>query len=147
MKKLILKYKEIILYIFFGGITTLINWAAYAIMSYLFSNISSFDDETIVIYSNIIAWIIAFIFAFFVNKFFVFENKNKDNIKREFFNFFLSRTFTGVLEIVLVPFLVHIGINQTIFGVKGFVSKIIVTVIVTILNYVFGKLVFKKKSN
>ena len=147
MKKLIFKYKEIILYIFFGGITTLINWAVYAIMSYLFSNISSLNDETIVIYSNIIAWIIAFIFAFFVNKFFVFENKNKDNIKREFFNFFLSRTFTGVLEIVLVPFLVHIGINQTIFGVKGFVSKIIVTVIVTILNYVFGKLVFKKKSN
>lgn len=98
MKKLILKYKEIILYIFFGGITTLINWAAYAIMSYLFSNISSFDDETIVIYSNIIAWIIAFIFAFFVNKFFVFENKNKDNIKKKNFLISFYQSFYGCIR-------------------------------------------------
>jgi putative flippase GtrA len=147
MKNLFKKYKEIILYIFFGGITTLINWIAYAIFVNMFPTSDSLIFKAS--FANILAWIIAFLFAFVVNKIFVFESRDK-NIKiigKEFLLFFLSRAFTGILEIVLLPLLIKIGISQSIFGIDGFLAKLIVSVIVTILNYIFSKkIVFTKQK-
>ena len=41
---------------------------------------------------------------------------------------------------------VAIGLNQTIFGIDGMVSKVLVSVVVVILNYILSKLfVFKNK--
>ena len=54
---------------------------------------------------------------------------------------------TGVLELFGVPLLVAIGLNQPLFGAEGFVAKLVVSVIVVILNYVFSKLIiFKDKK-
>ena len=65
----------------------------------------------------------------------------------EFFRFASARVVTGLLESFLVPFLVGRGLNQTIFGIEGSIAKILVSVIVVILNYVFSKLlVFRKKK-
>lgn len=62
----------------------------------------------------------------------------------EFGKFFSARAATGIMEIAAVPFLVGIGLNQTIFGIEGMVAKVLVSVLVVLLNYVFGKLfVFK----
>ena len=72
IKKLI--NKEIILYVIFGVLTTIVNLIAY----YLFSNIININY----LISNAIAWIISVVFAYITNKFFVFNNSdiNKDVI-------------------------------------------------------------------
>ena len=71
IKDLYKKYKEIILYLIFGVLTTLVN----IIIFYLFNDIIKIDYKI----SNIIAWITSVIFAFITNKLVVFESKNKNN--------------------------------------------------------------------
>ena len=64
--KLIKKYKEIIMYLIFGVLTTLVNWFCYAFLT------KSGMEMNI---SNCIAWLVAVLFAFITNKVFVFESK------------------------------------------------------------------------
>ena len=66
IKKVLYKYKKLILYILFGGMTTILNWIVYAIGVKLQLGITI---------SNILAWSIAVFFAFITNKLFVFESK------------------------------------------------------------------------
>lgn len=140
-KNIIIKYKEIIMYVIFGALTTVVNWAVYTLLVH-------YTNAGITL-SNAAAWIVSVIFAFITNKIWVFESKStKANmIIKELFSFITSRAVTGAMEIICVPLLVKIGLNQTIFGIEGAWSKLIVSVAVVILNYVFSKLiVFKKKK-
>ncbi len=146
LKKLFYKYKEIITYIIAGGLTTIVNWVVYAACTN-FLPIES--TEQLILFSNIAAWILAVLFAYIINKQWVFESKTHSFIEllREFTGFIGSRLFTGLLEILGVPLLVILGMNQTFFGIEGFLSKVLVSILVTILNYVFSKLfIFKKKQ-
>lgn len=141
IKELIIKYKEIIIYIIFGGLTTVVNWVVYTLLVH-------FTPLGITV-SNAIAWVAAVIFAFVTNKLWVFESRSfaPGVLAKEFVSFTASRALTGVLEIFGVPFLVKIGLSRTIFGIEGAWSKLIVSVTVVILNYIFSKLiVFKNKS-
>lgn len=100
--------------------------------------------------ANVLAWVLAVIFAYVTNKLFVFESYswNPKFVLRELALFVSARLATGVLEIFGVPFLADLGLNQTIFGIDGMVSKIIVSVLVVILNYVFSKIfIFKKEKD
>lgn len=140
-KNIIIKYKEIIMYIIFGGLTTLVNWVTYTLLVH-------YTNAGITI-SNAVAWIVSVIFAFITNKLWVFESKSTKPkmLIKEFISFIASRALTGVMEIICVPLLVKIGLDQTIFRIEGAWSKLIVSVAVVILNYVFSKLiVFKKKK-
>lgn len=162
MKKLLEKYKEIIMYIIFGVLTTLVNWVTYALVEpplsrafhgdevILTMSHFSLTNATMAIFlANFIAWVAGVLFAFVTNKIWVFESKSwrpKVALK-EFWLFVLARLITGALEWFGVPLLVAIGMNQPLFGVEGFVAKIVVSVIVVILNYVFSKLIiFKNKD-
>jgi putative flippase GtrA len=61
--------------------------------------------------------------------------------------FLSARIFSGVVEIVGLPLLISIGLDQSILGIEGMVSKIAISVIVVILNYILSKiLVFRKKG-
>ena len=133
VKKIIYKYKKLILYIFFGGITTLLNWGVYAVGVKMKLGITS---------SNVLAWAIAVIFAFVTNKLYVFESKTLKIriVFSEFIKFFGSRMLTGVIEIAGLPFLYYVGVDQNLFGIDGFIAKIMISVIVMILNYVFSQL-------
>lgn len=146
IKDLFLKYREIIMYLIMGGGTTVVNWGVYAV-SVTILPISKADTKVLV--ANIIAWTLAVIFAYVTNKIWVFESyswKLKFVIK-EVFLFVSARLATGLLEIFGVPLLVKLGLNQTIFGIEGMVSKILVSIIVVILNYIFSKLfIFKNNS-
>ena len=139
-KELFAKYKEVIMYLVFGALTTIVSWGTYALfVRGIGINISV---------GNALSWICAVTFAFFTNKFFVFRSKEiKPSVFfKELVSFFSARIVTGAIEIVGVPLLVKLGLNQTIFGTEGMLSKIIVSVLVVILNYVFSKLiVFRKK--
>ncbi len=146
MKDLFIKYKEIILYIFFGMLTTAVSFVSYGILTKL---IHLQSDIAGIAVSNVISWICAVIFAFITNKIWVFESRSggAKTVLNELWKFVASRLVTGALEWFGVPFLVYLGLNQTVFGVKGMLSKLIISAAVVILNYVFSKiLVFNKKK-
>ena len=91
--------------------------------------------------ANVISWISACTFAYFTNRKWVFENKEKANIK-EASKFYLSRVSTLLIDMALMfIFVTKLGVNDKIM-------KLVVQVVVTILNYVFSKfIVFREKKN
>lgn len=135
-----IKYREIISYLFWGGATTCVSWGTYTVFAAVLN--------TSVIVANILSWVFAVIFAYITNKIWVFQSKSwkRDVIIQELGLFLSTRFATGLFEIIAVPFLVNVGMDQTIFGVKGAVSKVVVSVLVVILNYIFSKLVIFKKN-
>ena len=154
LKKLFIKYKEIVAYLFWGVMTTLVNWVSFYLLSKIFDGreewvIALFgrDFSMTLLIVNGLSWLIAVLFAFVVNKIWVFDSKSwdKKTALPEFAKFFSARVVTGILEIVAVPALVALGMNGTVFGVEGMVAKVFTSIFVIILNYVFSKLfVFKK---
>lgn len=146
IRELIKKYRELVTYVISGGLTTLVNWATYTLFVHFFlTGISNTELRATI--SNAIAWIVGLIFAYFINKLWVFESKSMAPavVVKEFLSFTAARAVTGVMEIFGVPLLMRIGLNQTLFGVEGAIAKIAVSVIVIILNYVFSKLIIFKK--
>ena len=138
-KKKHLDVGEILRYLVMGGLTTLVSWGTYA----LFAKTCGLS----IIVSNILSWICAVLFAYLTNKVWVFHSRSWEFrfVIREAALFFSARLATGVLEMAGVPLLVKAGLDQKIFGVKGMLSKVVVSIIVVILNYIFSKLlVFKK---
>lgn len=146
LKKLFCRYRQIILYVIAGGLTTLVNWVAYAACTGV---LPIKNTEQLILTSNTIAWIIAVLFAYVTNKRWVFETKTDSfsSLLKEMISFIGARLLTGLLEILGVPLLVKLGMSQTLFGIEGFLAKIIVSIVVTVLNYILSKLiVFKKKK-
>jgi len=140
------KYKEAIDYLFWGGMTTVVSWSSYSLFVLLLE--TSLAETATVFWANILSWICAVAFAFVTNKLWVFQSKSWAGavVFPELTKFLSSRVATGIFEMVAVPALVTIGLNQTIFGIDGMVSKILVSVVVVILNYILSKLfVFKTK--
>ncbi len=135
------KYREIISYLFWGAATTAISWGSYSVFEK--------GCGLSIAISNILSWICAMTFAYITNKIFVFKSYTwkPKFLLREFGLFASARLGTGILEIIFVPLLVRVGLDQTIFGVEGALSKILVSIVVVILNYIFSKLfIFKKKT-
>ena len=136
--KLYHTYKEAIDYLFWGGMTTVVSWGSYSAFVLLGAS---------VFWGNVLSWICAVLFAFVSNKLWVFQSKSwaGNVLLPELGKFLSSRVATGVFEMVAVPALVALGLNQTILGIEGMVSKVLVSVVVVILNYILSKLfVFKK---
>ena len=141
MMELFKKHKEIILYIIFGVGTTLVNWIVYTLLV-------TICNAGITV-GNAIAWVAAIIFAFITNKLFVFESKSwaLTTTLKESFSFLASRILSGIVEIVGPILMIQIGLNQSVFGIKGAVAKAITSIVVIILNYLLSKLlVFRKKE-
>lgn len=135
MKALWSKYREIILYLVFGGITTVVNYGVYVLCGHVFS----MD----VVPSNIIAWVFAVIVAFVTNKLWVFESRSREKktVLKEFTEFVLARLATMLIETALLWIFVDL------LHVNDLIMKIITNVIVVILNYIFSKfIIFKKKK-
>lgn len=147
IKDIYFKYKEIILYIIFGVLTTAVSFVSYGILTKLIHLQSEIAGIAV---ANVISWICAVLFAFVTNKIWVFESRTGElkAVFSEFWKFVAARLLTGALEWFGVPLMVYIGLNQTVFGVKGMLSKLTVSVAVVILNYVFSKIfVFRKKKS
>ena len=132
---LVKKYKAPILYLFFGGVTTVINIAVYNLLYYV---VGMSNDL-----SNIISWIITVAAAYITNKLWVFESRGtgKKVLLREITSFFGCRAATGVMDFAIM----HIGVD--IMSYPAFWLKIISNVIVIILNYVASKLIIFKKGD
>ena len=131
--------KEIILYLFFGVLTTIVSWISYALFVHIGIEINI---------SNILSWFCAVLFAFITNKWFVFMSRSVSvkTLVYELGSFFGTRLFTGVVAWVLFSVLYIIGLNQSLFNTDGFIAKIISTVAEIIINWLFSKyVVFRKK--
>jgi len=145
--KLYNQYREAIDYLFWGGMTTVVSWGSYSLFVVLLGS-SALTETSMVFWANILSWVCAVIFAFVTNKLWVFQSKSwaGNVLLPELTKFLSSRVATGIFEMIAVPALVAIGLNQTIFGIEGMVSKVLVSVVVVILNYILSKLfVFKNK--
>ncbi len=129
------RMREIFLYLFFGGLTTLVNFAVYTL----------FVNRLGVTLSNGFAWSVAVLFAFVTNRKWVFHSRST-HWGKELLTFVGGRLFSGVLEIFLPTILITVGLTQTAFGITGFWAKALVSVLVVVLNYVVSKwIVFQKK--
>ena len=86
--ELLKKYREVISYLIFGFLTTLVNFVTY----FIAHNLLGIDE----IISNIIAWFVAVVFAFITNKTIVFESKKKTfkALAYEVSSFFIFRIVT-----------------------------------------------------
>ncbi|MGN1416750.1 MAG: GtrA family protein [Oscillospiraceae bacterium] len=140
LKELFTKYRELIMYVIIGGCTTLVNWAVYAVLTAAGAGMTA---------ANGAAWGCAVIFAFFANKLIVFESRSFSpaTVIKEAIKFVSSRVLTGLIEIFLPSLLFRAGLDMSVFGIEGAAAKLTVSVLIIVLNYVFGKLVvFTKKD-
>ena len=133
IKQLAEKYREFIRYAIVGVLTTAINLGVF----YVLAHIGSSDDELHTILFNSIAWAASVVFSYFASRRFVFQSNAETPRQRlgEFSGFALSRGLTLILEDVLLYVMVASGIDSKI-------AKIPVCVIVVIVNYITGHLVF-----
>ncbi len=136
-KEIIIKYKEIISYLIFGVLTTLVSMLVYYGLVYTIIDPS---NALMLQIANIISWVIAVIFAYITNRKYVFLSKNNNKIK-EISTFFSSRIVTLILDMLIM----FIGV--TILKGNDKIIKIISQIIVIIGNYILSKLfVFKKEK-
>lgn len=144
IKRVFENHREIIAYLFWGGMTTIVSWGSYAVFSVILNRL--FSDNISITIANILSWICAVAFAFVTNKIWVFNSKSWEFRVwwSEMIKFVAARLATGILEMVAVPLAFKIGLDFAIFGIKGMGAKIIINVIVVILNYIMSKaFVFK----
>ena len=138
MKELYLKYKEIINYLIFGVLATVVSLAVYYGLTLTILDPNKALELQI---ANILSWVSACTFAYFTNRKWVFENKEKASLV-EAGKFYLARVSTLLIDMGLMfIFVTKLGVNDKIM-------KLIVQVIVIVLNYIFSKfIVFKEKKN
>ena len=127
------KHWDVVTYLFFGVLTTLVNYAVY-LPCY---NLLSLSAAV----SNVIAWVVAVAFAYLTNKPWVFQSHDWSAkvVVPELMKFVACRIGSGVLETGMIfVFVDWLGFNGNVF-------KLITSVLVVILNYIGSKLlVFKK---
>ncbi len=143
---------EIVSYLVFGVLTTVVNFVTYMILGIfagenyeakvLFS-IGAFDFQLILL-MNGIAWVASVLFAFVTNKLFVFESSSwKINVlMKEIISFFGARVISFIIfEELFFALLVNV------LHLNDLVAKLLVAVFVVIFNFVASKLViFRKKG-
>ena len=139
IKELYVKYKEIINYLIFGVLTTLVNLITKYILLFTILNPTNGFQLQIAI---IISWIAGVLFAYFTNRKFVFESKNENKLK-EFISFVVARIATLLLEMFIMWFFVTLlKLDSDLYVV---IFTLVAQVAVIIGNYIFSKLfVFKK---
>ena len=139
IKALCVKYREIIVYILVGGMTTLVSWGCKFLFGAIFYpgvTLPTVAQNTVL---SIVENVSGILFAYFPNRKWVFQSKDP-NIGREFLGFVGSRLGTWGLSYVLNLLLVNV------LHIDYRVTTILVAVVVVISNYVISKfLVFRKK--
>lgn len=134
IRDLVVKYWDIVSYLFFGVCTTIVNYLIY-IPCYNFWGMSA----TV---SNMIAWVVAVAFAYLTNKPFVFKSHDwsAKTVVPELTKFIGCRVGSGAAETLILFLAVDF------LGWNGNIWKLLTQIMVVILNYIGSKLlVFRKK--
>ena len=148
IKELFKKYQELILYVLFGGLTTVVNFVVFWLLNKAIG-------ETAYLLNNAIAWFCAVVFAYVTNKLCVFDSKSWEIkvVIKEVPEFFLARVFSLIVEEGgLWLFVEKMGFDKLSFNLLGFevtgklTAKLVLAVIVVILNYFFSKFIIFAKN-
>ena len=163
LKKLYDKFEELIIYIYYGLLTTLLNLIVQGIAQAILNplpisgltipNLLTWDAAAVkTTIATAIAWTVAVIFAFYVNKKYVFKSVTQSGkqLMYEFWTFISARIASLFMEMVIMNIGAHFYSsdgehvdNQLMYWVFKFIAQ----VVVTLANYFFSKLVvFKKKK-
>lgn len=132
LKDLIKKNQEIITYVIFGVLTTIVNLISYRLFTEIKLNL---------FLSVLLAWVLATIFSFITNKLFVFKSKKwtLSVLGEELFKFLSACIFSLGVDLFDMWIMVEILI------IHDMVAKFISNVIGTVINYILRKfIVFKK---
>lgn len=140
------KMRELFVYVFFGVLTTVVNWVIYTVLTGAFGMTGYPEGSTAYVLignaSNAVAWIVSVLFAFFTNKRYVFKSdKTRENGAWKEFGLFVSAR-------VLSYLIFDLGLyTLCLFILPHQVDKILMNVMVVIFNYLASKLVvFRKKA-
>ena len=135
-KKYYNQYKEPVLYLIFGGLTTLTNFLSYFLLAHVL--------RLPTVAATIAAWVLSVLFAYVTNKRWVFESRRRHwgALLREAAAFFACRAFSGLLDVLIM------WVCVDWLHWNDLVVKIASNVLVIVLNYLFSKLwIFKKENN
>ena len=133
IKSLLDKYREQIVYLVFGVLTTVVNYLA----TWLFYGLLGIHE----LVSNVLAWAVAVAFAFVTNKLLVFNsNAGGGRLLYEIATFVGARVLTLGIEELMI----YLGV--TVWGINLYLVKLAAAVIVVITNYILSKLVIFKKN-
>ena len=129
------KYKDMLWYVIFGGLTTLVNLAAYYILTRV--------TGTTVLWSTFLAWWIAVSFAYLTNRVLVFHSQNKriHAILLEFAFFIACRLLTGAMDMGIM----YLFVDR--LGFSDLYIKIASNILVILGNYIASRLLIFKKHN
>lgn len=135
IRSLLREHREIVSYVFWGGMTTLVNYTTYFLLTRQF--------DVYYAYANAIAWAVSVLFAYVTNKLFVFRSREWGwKALRELWQMVTARIFSGLLEMGALMLFVEV-----LHFPDGPV-KIVVSVVVVIVNYVMSKwIIFKPNQN
>ena len=136
LKALFRKYEESLLYLVFGGLTTVVDFIIYILMTDIF--------HVNYLISNVIAFVGAVIFAFFTNKLYVFKSHSFEmgKVLYEMVTFVGARLFSLVVNmVILYVFVEWVGLDDLMV-------KIGAAVVVVVMNYGISKwVVFNPKHS
>lgn len=137
IKKIFKKYHEVIMYLVFGVLSTIICVVSYYVLTITILN----PDEPFQLQiANFLSWFITVLFVYFTNRKFVFISTEKNKVK-EVSKFFLARIVTLLMDMIIMAF------GVTFFHFNDKIVKIFSQVIVIVSNYFFSKVfVFKGKK-
>ena len=136
IKSLFKQYREPILYIVFGGLTTIVSFVSYWILV----------DVCRIHYmvSTVLSWVISVSFAYVTNRRWVFESRASGTkaVIREMLSFFACRIASGLMETGMM----FVGVD--LLRANDKIVKLIANIFVILANYVLSKaIVFRKKRN
>ena len=135
LKALLTRYYDVLAYLFFGVLTTAVNYLVY-LPCYNWLNLSA-------AVSNVIAWVAAVAFAYLTNKPFVFKSHDwsAKTVWPELVKFVGCRVGSGFLETAII------FITVDCLSWNGNYMKLVTSVLTVVLNYIGSKLlVFRKKK-
>ncbi|MEF9991952.1 MAG: GtrA family protein [Romboutsia sp.] len=127
------KYKETFLYLVFGVLSTGVNIGTYILVTRL-TNLEF-------MIANIIAWVVAVLFAYLTNKLFVFKSKKLELefLVKEFTSFISCRIFSLFIEMIIM----YVMIDMLL--INDIVVKVTTNIVVIVINYLLSKLIIFKK--
>ena len=135
-----LKYEELIVYVIFGAMATIVDWGVYTLL-YSYAQWPDVLAPWSATISKGTGWFTAMVFAFFTNKTFVFKSNNwsSDVVWPEFIKFAGCRIGSGLLDMCTIM------VTVDILGWNPYIMPAISAVVVALINYFFTKFLFKKR--
>ncbi len=133
IKLLYQRYRELINYLFFGVLTTAVNYLTYLVLAPFF---------TLTTVPTAAAWVLSVLFAYLTNRRYVFRSHTAGKeVLKEAGGFFMARVLSGVLDIAIM------WVFADLIGFNDLLMKLLSNAVVVVFNYIASKMVIFSKKN